>query len=219
MYKRQEEGGAALAGVLSGRINPEGKLPVGIPSHHGGQPGTYLAAPLAWYSEGISSLDPRPLYPFGFGMSYSSYVLADLELSSTQVAVDGTLEVSATVANTGDRAGAEVVQLYLADLVAQVARPVKQLIGYAKVRLEPGDAKRVTFEVHMDRASFVGREYDRVVEPGEMRIMVGSSSEHLPLQSGFEIVGDLRRVPEGRVLTTPIRIAAVPTELRCAPMP
>jgi len=214
-----EEGGAALAGVLSGRINPEGKLPVGIPSHHGGQPGTYLAAPLAWYSEGISSLDPRPLYPFGFGMSYSSYVLADLELSSTQVAVDGTLEVSATVANTGDRAGAEVVQLYLADLVAQVARPVKQLIGYAKVRLEPGDSKRVTFEVHMDRASFVGREYDRVVEPGEMRIMVGSSSEHLPLQSGFEIVGDLRRVPEGRVLTTPIRIAAVPTELRCAPMP
>jgi len=214
-----EEGGAALAGVLAGRLNPEGKLPVGIPSHHGGQPGTYLAAPLAWYSEGISSLDPRPLYPFGFGMSYSHYELTDLELSNTQVPVDGHLDASVTVTNTGDRAGAEVVQLYLADRVAQVARPMKQLIGYAKVRLEPAEAKRVTFEVHMDRASFVGRDHDRVVEPGEIRVMVGSSSEDLPLQGVFEITGELRRVPEGRALTTLARIAAVPAGALTSSMP
>ena len=205
-----EEGGTALAGVLTGRLNPEGKLPVGIPDHYGGQPGTYLAAPLAWHSEGISSLDPRPLYPFGFGMSYSHYEFTDLELSSTEVPVDGHLEVSATLTNTGDRTGAEVVQLYLADRVSQVARPMKQLIGYAKVRLEPGDSKRVTFEIHMDRASFVGRDHDRVVEPGEMRVMVGSSSEDLPLQGVFEIIGDLRRVAEGRILSTPVRIASLP---------
>ena len=118
-------------------------------------------------------------------MSYSHYELTDLELSSTEVRIDGHLEVAATVTNTGDRAGAEVVQLYLADRVAQVARPMKQLIGYAKVRLEPGEAKRIIFEVHMDRASFVGRDHERIVEPGEMRVMVGSSSEDLPLQGSF----------------------------------
>lgn len=205
-----EEGGSALAGVLSGRLNPEGKLPVGIPAHHGGQPGTYLAAPLAWYSEGISNLDPRPLYPFGFGMSYTEYKVSDLKLSRTEVPVDGVLDVSATVTNTGSRSGAEVVQLYLADDLAQVARPTKQLIGFAKVRLEPGEAKRATFSVHMDRTSFTGRDYARIVEPGDMLVMVGSSTADLPLEGKFRIVGDLRQVPEGRTLDTPVRIEDVP---------
>ena len=202
-----QEGGAALAGVLSGRLNPEGKLPVAIPAHHGGQPGTYLAAPLAWYSQGISNLDPRPLYPFGFGISYTRFDVADLELSTVEVTPDGSLEVSATVTNTGARSGAEVVQLYLADPVAQVARPVKQLVGFAKVRLEPHETKRVTFDLHMDRTSFIGRDHERVVEPGEMRVMVGSSSEDHPLDATFRIIGDLRVVPEGRVLTTPVRVS------------
>ena len=113
---------------------------------------------------------------------------------------------SATVTNTGNRAGAEVVQLYLADEVAQVVRPRKQLIGYQKVRLAPGDSARVTFEVHMDRTSFTCLGNERVVEPGRMRIMIGSSSEDLPLQTAFTIVGRMRKVPEGRVLTTPVRV-------------
>lgn len=204
-----EEGGPALAGVLSGRLNPEGKLPVAVPAHKGGQPGTYLAAPLAWYSEGISNLDPRPLFPFGFGMSYAAYEVNDLELSRTEVPTDGLLEVSATVTNIGQRPGAEVVQLYLSDAVGQVARPMKQLIGYAKVRLAAGEAKRVTFSVHMDRTSFVGRDLVRIVEPGDMIVRVGTSSEDLPLEAGFCIIGDLRRVAEGRTLTTPARLASV----------
>lgn len=201
-----EEGGGALAGVLTGRLNPEGRLPVAIPAHHGGQPGTYLAAPLAWYSEGISNLDPRPLFPFGHGIGYTAFALSDLRLSSETVAPDGTLEVTATVTNVGERAGAEVVQLYLADPLAQVTRPRKQLVGYGKVRLDPGCSATVTFDVHMDRTSFTGLDGRRIVEPGRIDVLVGRSSEDLPLTGRFEITGDVRVVPEGRMLTTPVRI-------------
>ena len=193
--------------MLSGHLNPEGKLPVGIPANHGGRPSAYLAAPLAWYSEGISNLDPRPLYPFGYGSSYTTFEYSDLHLSATEVSPDGTLEVTASVTNSGDRAGAEVVQLYLSDPLAQVTRPLKQLIGYAKVRLEANKTKQVTFEVHMDRTSFIGRDHQRIVEPGQMHLLVGSSSEDHPLQGTFHITGEVRAVPEGRVLTTPARIS------------
>ncbi|WP_262852112.1 beta-glucosidase family protein [Mumia quercus] len=201
-----EEGGGALAGVLTGRLNPEGRLPVAVPAHHGGQPGTYLATPLAWYSEGISNLDPRPLFPFGHGIGYTAFDLSDLRLSSETVAPDGTLEVTATVTNVGERAGAEVVQLYLGDPLAQVTRPLKQLVGYVKVRLDAGSSATVTFAVHVDRTSFTGRDGQRIVEPGRIDVMVGRSSEDLPLTGCFEITGDVRVVAEGRVLTTPVRV-------------
>ena len=201
------EGGQALAGVLSGRLNPSGKLPVAVPDHHGGQPGTYITAPLGWHSDGVSNLDPRPLFPFGHGLSYTELTYTDLTLSSAEVPVDGAIEISATVTNTGSRSGAEVVQLYLADPVAEVTRPIKQLTAYAKVRLDPGQSRRVTFEVHADRTSFTGRDFQRVVEPGEIDVMVGSSSEDLPLQASFRLVGRRRVVGEGRVLTTPVRIS------------
>ncbi|MBK8461467.1 MAG: glycoside hydrolase family 3 C-terminal domain-containing protein [Micropruina sp.] len=201
-----EEGADALVGVLTGRINPTGKLPVGIPDHPGGQPGTYLAAPLAWYNEGVSNLDPRPLFPFGFGIGYSSYELSDLTIDATEVPTDGTLTVGVTVGNTGEREGAEVVQLYLADRVAQVARPIKQLIGFARVPLPVGAARRVTWTVHMDRTSFTGIDYRRIVEPGAMTVLVGTSSEDLPLTGNFTITGQTRIVAEGRVLSTPVQI-------------
>ncbi len=164
------EGAGALVRVLTGQVNPSGRLPIGIPNHTGGQPGTYLAAPLAWHSDGVSNLDPRPLFPFGHGLSYTTFGLSDLKLSATEVAPDGTVDVSVTVTNTGDRAGSEVVQLYLGDPVAQVTRPIKQLIGYAKVPLELGQAQRVTFEVHMDRTSFTGIDLQRIVEPGAIEL-------------------------------------------------
>lgn len=116
----------------------------------------------------MSNLDPRPLYPFGHGIGYSSYEVSDLTLDATQVPADGTLAVGVTVRNTGNRDGAEVVQLYLADQVAQVARPIKQLIGFAKVPLPAGDARRVTFDVHMDRTSFTGIDFRRIVEEGRV---------------------------------------------------
>lgn len=212
-----QEGGRALAGVLSGRVNPQGKLPVGIPAHHGGQPGTYLAVPLAWWDEGISNLDPRPLFPFGHGLSYSRFEVTDLEISRDVVDTDGVVDVSVSVTNTGDRTGAEVAQLYLADPVAQVTRPIKQLVGYAKVRLQPGETQRVTFAVHMDRTSFIGTDYRRIVEPGRIEVMVGASSEDLPLRGAFHVAGPTREVPEGRVLTTPARVSHLQHESLCGP--
>ncbi len=204
-----EEGGVALAGVLAGEVNPSGRLPIGVPAHAGGQPGTYLAPPLAWHSDGISNLDPRPLYPFGHGLGYTTFELSDLAVSAPDLPVDGRVQVSVTVANTGAREGAEVVQLYLGDPVAEVVRPLKQLIGYAKVPLEPGQARRVTFGVHADRTSFTGLDGLRIVEPGAIELSVGFSSENRPLAATVTVTGRRRVVGEGRVLDTPVTIAEV----------
>ena len=202
-----EEGAAAIMRVLTGAVNPSGKLPVGIPNGVGGQPGTYLAPPLSQFSEGISNLDPRPVYPFGHGLSYTSFELSDLELDQVSIPADGVVRAGVTIRNTGARAGAEVVQLYLGDEVAQVTRPVKQLAGFHKVELEPGQAARVTFSLHADRTAFVGLDPAvRIVEPGWFTLSAGTSSENLPLAARFEITGPQRDVTRGRVLTTPVTV-------------
>jgi beta-glucosidase len=203
------EGGHAISGVLTGRVNPSGKLPVAIPARAGGQPGTYLTPPLGWHSSGISNLDPRPAFPFGHGISYTTFRLDDLQISAAEVPVDGAVEISAIVSNTGTRDGAEVIQLYLGDPVAEVARPMKQLTAYAKVHLKARQSRRVTFQVHADRTSFVGVDLERIVEPGEVQVMVGSSSEDLPLKGTYTLVGRRRVVGEGRVLCTPVRVEEV----------
>ncbi|MCT2591718.1 glycoside hydrolase family 3 C-terminal domain-containing protein [Streptomyces sp. N2-109] len=203
-----EEGGAAIAGVLAGRINPSGHLPVGVPGHRGGQPGTYLATSLGRYSEGVSNLDPSPRYPFGHGGSYTRFAYEHLRLSATTIPADGELTATLDVRNTGDREGADVVQLYLTDHVAQVTRPVRELVGYARVSLAAGAACRVRFRLHADRTSFTGRDHQRVVEPGAFTLAVGHSSEELPLSSAFEITGAARTLHDARVMTTPVDIEA-----------
>ncbi|UXN32224.1 glycoside hydrolase family 3 N-terminal domain-containing protein [Glutamicibacter sp. M10] len=200
------EGGPALAAVLTGQVNPSGKLPVQIPDHVGGQPGTYLTPKLGWHSDGVSNLDPRPLYPFGYGISYTEFEISELQLSHTEISTEGNLEISATITNTGGFAGAEVVQLYLSDEVSQVVRPRRWLAGFAKVQLEAGASTRVTFDVHADRTSFIGLDGRRIVEPGNFIATVGSSSEDLRLQGQFRIVGHVRELKEGRVMDTPVRI-------------
>ncbi len=200
------EGAEAIVDVLSGTLNPSGRLPIAIPHTRGGQPGTYLVPPLGWLSDGISNLDPRPLYPFGAGESYTSFVLSAPALSADRMSPDGEVEYSVTVTNVGDRAGADVVQLYLSDPWAEVVRPLKQLIGYAKVDLEPGESARVTFEVHADRTSFIGVDLQRVVEPGELQFAAGHSSEDRLVPLSVEVAGERRVVPEGRVLSTPVRV-------------
>lgn len=194
------EGGQAIAGVLSGRINPSGKLPVGIPRHPGGQPGTYITPPLGWFTEGVSNLDPRPLFPFGHGGSYTSFELSGFEISALDVPTDGSLQVKVTVTNTGERAGAEVVQVYLTDLVGQVVRPIKQLIAFDKVSLKPLESRTLTFDLHTDLMSFTGVDGYRIVEPGKMEIRVGVSSENTPHMAKFNLTGATRYVAEGRVL-------------------
>ena len=131
-----EEGGPALAGVLSGRVNPSGRLPVSVPREPGGQPWTYLQPPLGLAGE-VSNLDPTPLFPFGHGGSYTTFAWEDVHSPAAELPTDGSYDLSLTVRNTGERAGAEVVQLYLHDPVASVTRPDVRLIGYQRVELAP----------------------------------------------------------------------------------
>jgi len=201
-----EEGGSAIAGVLSGRVQPGGKLPVQIPRHAGGQPGTYLQPPLGTDSHGISSVDPTPLFPFGHGRSYTSFELGDLRVSDREVPTDGEFTVSVSVRNTGARAGDEVVQLYLHDVLAQVTRPVAQLAGFARVRLEPGAGASVRFHVHADRTAFTGRDLQRIVEPGEVEVMVGTSAADLPCRGRVRLTGAVRVVGHDRRLVTPVDV-------------
>ncbi|HEY5878375.1 MAG TPA: glycoside hydrolase family 3 N-terminal domain-containing protein [Nakamurella sp.] len=202
-----EEGGPALAGILTGTVEPTGRLPVGIPRDPGGQPGTYLAAPLGLRTDGISNLDPTPLFPFGHGLSYSRVEYGRLSADRTEMDVDGTVELSVQVRNTGERPCAEVVQLYLSDPVAQVVRPVRQLVGYARVPLTPGQARTVSFGVHADRTSFTGRDLHRVVEPGVLTFAVGPSSADLAAAVDVRVVGEERAVTGARVLLTPTRVS------------
>ena len=200
------EGAGAIARVLSGEVSPSGRLPIAIPNTPGGQPGTYLQPPLGWESEGISNIDPRPLFPFGHGLSYTSVEYSSPSVSTGRMALDGTVEYSVTVTNTGGRAGAEVVQLYASDPVGEVVRPLKQLIGFAKVELAPGESARVVFEVHADRFSFTGVDMKRIVEGGRILLAAGRSSEERLPASEIELEPGRRIVGEGRVLTTPVRI-------------
>ena len=205
-----EEGGAAIAGVLSGRLDPGGRLPVQIPRRPGGQPGTYLAPPLGVEDNGISSVDATPLFPFGHGASYTSFVVSDLEIGAAELPTDGEVTVSVQVRNTGERTGDEVVQLYLRDVVAEVVRPVKQLIGFSRVRLQPGSAVRVEFRVHADRTAFTGRRLQRIVEPGDVEVLVGTSAADLPCRGTVRLTGAVRVVGHDRALGTPVRVIPLP---------
>ncbi|MDT5041875.1 MAG: beta-xylosidase [Actinoplanes sp.] len=199
-----QEAGGAIAGVLSGRVQPGGKLPVQIPRQPGGQPGTYLQPPLGADNSGVSNLDPTPLYPFGHGTSYTTFEVDDLRISAKEVPTDGEFTVSVRVRNTGARAGDEVVQLYLHDVIASVTRPVKQLVGFVRISLEPGAESPVRFRVHADRTAFTGRDLRRIVEPGEVEILVGTSAGDLPCRGAVTLTGPVRRVGHDRRLVTPV---------------
>jgi beta-xylosidase len=201
-----EEGGTAVAGILSGRLEPSGRLPVSVPRGPGGQPGTYLRA-RAGASSSWSAVDPEPLFAFGHGLTWTRFGYEDLEVDAS-TPTDGEVGVAVTVRNLGERAGTEVVQLYLSDPVASVVRPVRWLAGWARVRLEPGGAARVSFAVHADRTSFTGLDLQRIVEPGTIEVAVGSSSQELPLSGSFTLTGPERVLGPGRVLTVPVTVTA-----------
>jgi beta-xylosidase len=200
-----QEGGQAIAGVLTGRVVPGGKLPVEMPASPAGQPSSYLRSPLA-AGHDASSVDPAPLFAFGHGLSYTTFGYSDFGISEMEVGTDGVTEISCTVRNTGSRAGAEVVQLYLGDPVAQVVRPIRWLAGFARVQLEPGQACRVVFRLHADRTAFCGLSGTRIVEPGQIGVSIGGASDDLPLRGSFTLTGPERVTGAGRVLDTPVEI-------------
>ncbi|MGW0711435.1 glycoside hydrolase family 3 N-terminal domain-containing protein [Streptomyces sp. NPDC002643] len=201
-----EEGSAAIAGVLSGRINPSGHLPVQIPGDTAGQPGTYLAPPLALKSDGVSNIDPTPAFPFGHGLSYTDFTIEDVRADAETIAVDGTVTVQATITNTGPRAGTSVPQLYLTDPVASVTRPVRQLIGFTRIELAAGETRTVQFELHADLTSFTGQDLRRRVEPGQVVLTVAQSAGDPGRSVEVVLHGGTRIVDHTRTMTTEVTI-------------
>jgi beta-glucosidase len=201
-----EEGGPALAALLSGRENFSGKLPVQIPGSPGGQPHTYLHPPLADRQSALSNLDPTPAFPFGHGLSYTTFSIGSLVVDREVVPTDGAFTVSVEVRNTGPRAGAEVVQLYAADPVAEVSRPVRWLLGFAKVALAAGSAATVSFEVDTDRLAYTGRDGRRIVDPGEIQLFAGSSSTDTPARASVHLTGATRPAEVLRRHHVPVRV-------------
>lgn len=202
-----EEGGPAIAGILSGRAEPSGRLPVSLPRSAGAQPYTYLHPVLGGPTE-ITSADNTPALPFGHGLTYTTFEHGSL--TATDAATDGILDVTVVVANTGDRPGTDVVQLYARDRVASVTRPVAQLLAYQRVSLEPGESVSVSFAVPAARLAFTGREGRRIVEPGAIDLWVGPSCAERDDEVQVELTGDVHVVSaaDPRVATATVRTGA-----------
>ncbi|MFP4977587.1 glycoside hydrolase family 3 N-terminal domain-containing protein [Paenibacillus sp. CN-4] len=166
-----QEGGHAIADILFGDVNPSGRLTVSVPKDAGQLPVHYLGK----RSRGKRYLeaDSQPQYPFGFGLSYTTYDYSNLKVEPAAISANGTATVTVDVRNTGRAAGAEVVQLYVSDVVSRATRPAKELKGFRKIFLQPGESRTVTFTVGAEELQYIGPDYTPVVEPGVFRIGVG----------------------------------------------
>jgi len=194
-----EAGTRAIAGVLSGRVNPSGRLPVSVPAHPGAQPSTYLAAPLARATE-VSNIDPTAAFAFGHGIGYTTFEWTALTHGPASIGVGEAASLAMSIRNTGDRAGTEIVQLYLHDPVASVVRPTQRLLGFARVDLEPGEEIALTVDVPTDLVNFTSRAGQRIVEAGEIVLGLGRSSADIPITHSVELSGDTRVVGHDREL-------------------
>ena len=175
-----QETGQAVADVLFGDYNPGGKLPITIPRSAGHLPAFYNYKPSA--RRGYLFDDVSPLAPFGFGLSYTQFAFRNLRLKHKRISPEGATQVLVDVANTGQRAGTEVVQMYIRDRVSSVTRPVKELKGFRKILLQPGETQTVALDITPESLAFYDINMDYVVEPGEFEIMVGNSSRDEDLQ-------------------------------------
>ena len=172
-----QEGGTAAADVLFGDYNPGGKLPITVPRSVGQLPDYYYQKPSA--KREYLGTTTQPLYPFGWGLSYSTFRYDNLRLSPPSIGPRGSVQVSVDVTNTGSRPGDEVAQLYIREDISSVTRPVKELRGFRRVTLGPGEKQSVQFSLGFDDLSFLDRDMHRVVEPGTFKIMVGGNSVDL----------------------------------------
>jgi len=184
-YLGQEQG-HAVANVLFGKVNPGGKLAVTFPRHVGQLPVYYNHKPYVHESPYITG-EYSPLFPFGFGLSYTSFKYSNLRLGAGKISIGQAIKVSVEITNTGEREGEEVVQLYIRDLVSSVTRPVQELKDFRRITLAKGMSKTVEFEIAPDKLQFYNLDMKRVVEPGDFEIQVGRSSIDY-LSAKFEVI-------------------------------
>jgi beta-glucosidase len=184
-----ERGGDAVADVLFGDCNPSGRLPITVPRSVGQLPMyyNYRSSNGRLARSRYVDMPGTPLYPFGYGLSYTQFKYSDLRIEPRQIRPDGETKVSVTVTNTGKRAGAEVAQLYIRDVLSTVTRPVKELRGFQKVFLQPGESKTVELKLGFDDLKLLDRNMHWVVEPGQFQIMVGASSQDVRLTQMLEV--------------------------------
>jgi len=196
-----EEGAEAVADVLFGDVNPGGKLPITVPRHVGQIPIYYGHKPSGgrshWKGPYVD-LSNEPLWPFGFGLSYTTFDLTNLQVDRPTAQVGEAFQISLEVTNTGPVAGDEVVQLYIRDTVASVTRPIKELKGFKRLYLAPNERQTVTFSLFVNQLGFYNQAMQYVVEPGVIDLMVGPSSQELPLSASVEIVGDVQEISQAK---------------------
>lgn len=200
-----QQGGSAIARILFGEVNPSGKLPLTFPRSAGHIPTFYNHKPTA--KRGYLFDDISPLYPFGHGLSYSTFSYSDLTIDAADAVAGGTVRISLTIKNTSARAGTEVIQLYTHDRLASLTRPVQELKGFARVALKAGEQKRLTFALPVNLLAFVDANLRWVVEPGAIDVMIGSSSADIRLRSEFAIQGQAPvDVSQARAFLTPVQV-------------
>ena len=201
-----EEGAAAVADVLSGRVNPSGRLPVSFPAEGANMAAPHLSALLGQRST-VSSIDPTPVFPFGHGLSYAPATWVGITRRSPELwPTGGACQVAVTLRNDAAIAAAEVVQVYLHDPVAEVTRPVQQLIAATRVELAPGESRTAVIDLHADLTCYTGRSGRRQVDPGEVELRIGASSADTRAVVRFTLTGPRRDVGFDRVLQAKVTL-------------
>jgi beta-glucosidase len=204
-----EEGASAIADILFGDYNPGGKIPISFPRSVGQVPVYYNHKPSGGRSHpkgDYVEMSSKPLFPFGYGLSYTSFEYNDLVIAPESTSWNGQIEISVDVKNVGPRGGDEVVQLYVNDVQSEVTRPVKELKGFKRITLKPGEKKTVTFILSITQLGFYNKDMKYVVEPGKIKVMIGSSSEDTRLTGEFEITGEITEISNVKKFFTSIRV-------------
>ena len=185
-----EEGGYAVADVLFGDYNPAGRLPITFPLSEAQLPLVYNHKPTG-RGDDYNNMSGLPLFPFGFGLSYTQFAYSNIRLAKKQITAKESVNVYATITNTGSREGDEVVQLYIRDLLSSVARPVLELKGFQRIHLKAGEAKNISFTITPERLQMLNEKMQTVIEPGDFRIMIGGSSRELWLKETLTVIKPL----------------------------
>jgi beta-glucosidase len=202
-----EEGGRAIVDALWGDINPAGRLPVSVPRSVGQVPVFYNHKPSGMRSNILVDYvneKVTPLFPFGFGLSYTCFEYSNLTISQLAAAAGETIEISCQVKNVGKLPGDEVVQLYLCDEYASLPRPVKELKGFIRIPLKPGESKSITFQFPVNMMAYYDSDLNLVLEPGTFKLMIGSSSADIHLTGEFEVIGELPCQVRERIFVCPV---------------